>query len=699
MPASAHSCFGLPSGPPRLPDPPDRLRAPGGLQDGPVERPDPSVLDYLRAEEAWFRRWCAEHTAGLPDALFDEIRALVDEEDASAPVAWGPWEYWTETRTGQAYPIHCRRRRSEPVGFEVVLDENALCRQLGVEASSFALFDLAISPDQRWLACSVDTTGTEVLSVHFRDLAALGHDEVGTGTWLDDVLSPTSFGLEWSADGEHLWYLRADRTQRPAELWLHRRGTDSAQDRRILSEPDERFHLSLGRTHDRRWVLLAATSKLTSETWLLDPLRPSSPPRSATGRTPGVLVQIEHHQGRLLALTNHRAKEGRLLRAPCEPGTPFDFDHADELVEERPGVSLEAVLPFAHRLLLQGRFDGHLGLELVDLDGGSRRRILRAGHPGALWAGVSLDWQSPTARVLWTSLAEPREELDLDLATGTLRHLRQVRVPGWQPDEVEAIRIEVSARDGVPIPVDLVRPLRPHRLDSPPLLLVGYGAYGASLEPAFSVLRVPLLRRGWTIALAHVRGGGELGQRWHEAGRLERKATSFSDFVDVARHLTKAGFVAPGRMAWRGASAGGLLVAASANLDPTLPAAIVAEVPFVDCLTTMSDPSLPLTVTEWEEWGNPIADREAEARIRSWSPVDNVRRCRYPAVLATAGLHDSRVGYHEPAKWVQALRDADPENLALLHVDFNGGHLGPADRYAAWREEALASAFLLTVLA
>jgi oligopeptidase B len=646
-----------------------------------AERDDPEVIAHLRAENAHTEAALA-HLAPLRKRLFEEIRSRVREPDDGAPEPDGPYEYFTRTVPGGEHPLLCRRRRGGGQA-ELLLDPNH-------EAAGhrfFALGEHAVSPDHRRLAYTVDREGSERFALHVRDL--------DRGIDLADAVDGVFYGLAWSADSRSLWYVRADDSMRAHQVWRHRIDGPSEHDHLVLDEPDVRFAVVLRRCRSGRYAVVRAASRTTSECWLLDVHDPEAPPRSVAGRRPGVLYSVEHQAGeggdRLLLLTNEDAPDFRVVAAPADDPRP---ERWEELAGHEPGRRIVAVDAFAHAVVLTERGDARDRLRVRTPHG-----ELAADPPDPVRAvalGPNREYGTRTLRYVWSSLRHEREHVDLDIETGTHTLVKREEVlGGHDPDRYVTERLWATAPDGARIPISLVRPAGP--LDAPlPLLLYGYGAYEHVIDPAFSPSLLSLLERGVAYAIAHVRGGGEMGRRWYEDGRLLRKRNTFDDFVACAEHLVAAGITAPDRMVARGRSAGGLLVGAVANMRPDLFRAVVAEVPFVDALTTMLDPALPLTVTEWEEWGDPLTDAEAYDYIRSYSPYDNVTEAPYPAMLVTASLHDARVLYSEAAKWVLRLRDHTTSGApVLLRCNLGAGHFGPPGRYAAWQDEAYVLAFVL----
>jgi oligopeptidase B len=661
------------------------------------DRDDPAVVEYLEAENAFTRDQLA-HLESLRSQLFDEIKRRVRETDVSAPVRRSTWEYFTRTIEGREYPVHCRRPRSDRLpdadaapgsvdGEEVLLDENA--RAAG--ADYFALRGMAISPDQDRVAFSVDTTGGERSTLRFRDLTA--------GTDLPDEVPDTYYGLAWANDGVTVLYVRPDEAMRPWQVWRHTLGTPAEADVLVHQEDDDRFFVALERARTGRYLLISSQSKLTSETHLVDADDPTGAPRLVAARDHGVEYHVEHHVDddgdRLFVLTNADGAENfKLMVAPtAAPGRAS----WTEVVPHRDDVRLEAVDAFADHLLLSERAGGLEQLRVQRVSDGEAHTIAMADEVYSAWVGTNPEFETAVMRLGYTSLVVPTRALDYDVDTRTVTIVKQQDIADYDPTEFETWREWATAKDGTRVPISLVC-RRTTRADGirAPMLLNGYGSYEISNDPTFSVSRVSLLERGVVFGIAHVRGGGELGRRWYEDGKLDRKRNTFTDFVACAEHVVAAGLTRSDRLMASGGSAGGLLIGAVANLRPDLFTAMVAEVPFVDCLTTMLDASLPLTITEWEEWGNPDTDEAIYAYMKGYSPYDNVRATAYPALLVTAGLNDPRVQYWEPAKWVAKLRETATSDAPIyLKTEMGAGHHGPSGRYEGWKDQAFVLAFVL----
>ena len=682
------------------------------------ERDDPEVLAYLEAENGYTDQETAR-LGGLRAELFEEMKARIKETDMTVPVRRGPWWYYTRTEEGRDYAIHCRRpARSrdelppagEPGGEEqVLLDEN----QLAEGSDYFAVGGAVVSHDHLWLAYATDRTGDEKYELRFLPLDA----ETAPASAAETVPG-VGYGLAWSAGAEFVFYTRLDEAQRPYQLWRHRLGTDPAGDMLVLEEGDRRFSLGTGSTRDAAFVVIGLHSTNTSE-WLAIPSdAPLAQPQPVLPRREGVEYAVDHltpasaGPGWFVVLTNDEALDFRVVAAP--DAALGSEDSWREIVAHRPGVRVEDVDAFASALVLSERAEAQTQVRVLPLPGrgdplagdllGSGWIIPSIDSPSATWLGANAEPDAPVLRIGRTSLVTPSSVLQVALTGREETLLKQEPVLGdFDPARYTSFRRWAVAPDGTRVPISVV-----HRTDlalPAPTVLYGYGAYEVSIDPSFSHHRLSLLDRGAVFAIAHVRGGGEMGRAWYEGGRMEHKANTFSDFIASARHLTESGIARPGALAGRGASAGGLLIGAVANQAPELFAALVAQVPFVDCVTTMLDDRLPLTVGEWEEWGNPLADEAAYRRMLTYSPYDNVTGENtdgtprtYPDLFVTAGLNDPRVSFWEPAKWVAKLRALSPGTKVLLRTELGAGHGGPSGRYEAWKEEALVLGFLLQAL-
>ncbi len=644
---------------------------------------DPAVIAHLEAENAWTEHTLA-HLGPLRERVYAEIVARVQQSDTSAPVAHGPYVYYTRTVEGRQYAIHCRRRQAGG-DEEILLDENAVADG----HTYFHLGDAEVSPDHAVLAYSVDFSGGELHSLRFRDLT--------TGADLPDVIDGVYYSLAWSSDASYVFYTRPDAAMRPWQVWRHRIGDSPDADALVYEEADERFFAEVALTRSAGLIVISLNSRITSEVHFLSADDPTGELAVVEPRRQGIEYTVDHHSDRLFIVTNDAAVNSRLMTAPLRsPGRA----HWRDLVPHREEIKLESVDLFARHAVLTERADGIQRISVLRLSDAQSHVIEQPEPVYTASVGPNPEWDTDTLRFAYTSLVTPDSALDygMDSRERTLVK-EQVVLGGFNPSDYVSGRLWAVAADGARVPISYV-----HRRDvaldgTAPALLYGYGSYEHSVDPTFSSQRLSLLDRGFIFAIAHVRGGGELGRRWYEDGKLLNKRNTFTDFCACADHLVAQHFTTRERLAIRGASAGGLLMGAVINLRPDLSAAVVAQVPFVDCLTTMLDPSLPLTVIEYEEWGNP-EDVATYEYMRGYSPYDNVARAVHPAILVTAGLNDPRVGYWEPAKWVARLREFDDGDAAiLLKTDMGAGHGGASGRYDAWLEEAFLLAFVIDTVA
>ena len=669
------------------------------------DKESPETLSHLEAENAWTEQATA-HLADLRETLFEEIRSRTQETDLSVPSRIGHHWYYSRSLEGKQYAISCRcpvgaeddwtppvlEVDAEIPGEEVLLDLNELAE--GHEF--FSLGASSVSTDGNLLAFSVDTVGHERFVLRVKDLR--------TGEVLPDEVRDVAYGATWAGDANHLFYTTVDEAWRPDKVWRHELGTDPASDVVVFHEPDERFWASVGRTRSDRYLVIGVGSKTTTEYRVLEADDPCGEFRVVAPRRQGVEYGVEHAVlggvDCFLVLHNEGAENFTLAKAPTDATS---HEAWEPLLDYDPGVRLEDVEAFRGHLVVHQRSEGLTQLRVITLDdrGPVDDFLVEFDHPVyTVGAGANPEFEQPTVRLGYTTLATPPAVYDFDVATRELRLLKQMPVLGdFDPERYEQHREWATAEDGTRVPISIVCPKGAPRDGTMPLLLYGYGSYEASTDPYFTISRLSLLDRGVGFAIAHVRGGGEMGRRWYDEGKMLAKQNTFTDFVACARHLSATGWTAPDRLVAEGGSAGGLLMGAVANLAPEAFRAIVADVAFVDALNTILDPSLPLTVVEWEEWGNPLEDPEVYAYMKAYSPYENVTAKVYPSILAETSLHDTRVLFVEPAKWIAKLRAtaAEPQDF-LLKTEMSAGHGGVSGRYNAWRDRAFSYAWVLDKL-
>lgn len=666
------------------------------------DKSDPAVVEHLEAENAYAEAMTA-HLEPLRQKVFEEIRSRVQETDLSVPVADGPWWYYSRTFEGKQYAAHCRAPLTDPrvrpaleeevpiLGEQVILDGNAEAE--GEEF--FSLGALSVSPDHQRVAYAVDTAGDERFALRVK--------EIETGRILDTSVTDIGYGCVFSLDGHYVFYTRVDEAWRPHQVWRHEVGSTEDRDVLVYEETDERFWMGVGASRDDRWLIIGIGSKTTSEVRLLDAADPTGEWRVVAPRRDGVEYDVEPAGDRLLVVHNADSPDSDLAWAALGSTSAQDWQ---PVLRSAPGERFLGIDAFADFAVLSLRKDGLTALRLLrrnDMEPTGFDVGRDIPFDEALYTvGLGDNPQSDTQviQLSFVSLVTPQTVYDYDVRTGELTLLkRQAVLGGYDPALFEQRREWATAADGTQLPISLVYPRGTTPDGTRAGLLTAYGSYEHSSDPYFSVARLSMLERGMVYAVAHVRGGGEMGRSWYEQGRLLHKMNTFTDFVDCAAHLIDAGWVAPDRLAAEGGSAGGLLIGAAVNLAPERFRAVHAAVPFVDALTTILDPSLPLTVMEWEEWGDPLHEADVYEYMKSYTPYENVRPLEYPAILATTSLNDTRVYFTEPAKWVARLRETvtnDPaKRPILLRTEMVAGHGGRSGRYDAWHQTAWEWAFLM----
>jgi oligopeptidase B len=643
------------------------------------DRANPEVIAYLEAENAYTAAMM-HHTEPLQEALYTEMLGRIKEDDTEVPVRRDDWLYYSRTEQGKAYPIYCRRKDAAGSAEQVIFDQNA-----AAEGHPFyQLGGFEVSPDHDYLALLVDTNGYEDFVLRVKDLR--------TGEFLADTADALGFGLAWASDGRTLFYQTTDAAKRADQVWRHRLGDARANDVSVYLDPDPLFNVGVRRSRSGTFVFLTSSSFTSTETWLLDARAPERAPVLVAPRAPDVEYDVDHGGDWLYLLTNRDgARDFKVMRAPVSHPATWT-----EWLSARDGVFVEGVEPFRDFAVVSERAGGLRRLRVTELASGDSHCV---DFPEPAY-GVVLDenpeFATRTIRFTYSSLITPDSVYDYDVQARTreLRKRDEV-LGGYDPSLYRVERMMVPARDGARVPVSLVYRAPLTRDGRRPLVLYAYGAYGHIIEPTFSSARLSLLDRGFVYAIAHVRGGQDMGRAWYDEGKMFGKMNTFFDFIDCAEYLVRERYTSSDRLVAHGGSAGGLLMGAIANLGGDLFHAVVADVPFVDVINTMLDASIPLTAQEWEQWGNP-ADAGAYGYMRKYSPYDNVRHGAYPRMLVTSGVNDSRVAFWEPAKWVAKLRTHKTDSHPLLlKMNMGAGHGGATGRYERLKETAFRYAFII----
>lgn len=640
-------------------------------------RKDPKVLDYLNAENAYTESVMKEGKA-LEETLFNEMVSRMAQNDESVPYIYNGYTYRTIYQEGKDFPIYQRKPVNSEGEWEVLVDGNE--RAKGHEF--YQLGDLTISPDNKRIAIAEDKEGRRNYNVAYKDLS--------DNTWEENVLTNISANLVWANDSKTLFYVDKDpQTLLPYQIYRHQYGTDRKQDVKIFEENDDRFYTWMGKSKSEDYILVSIESSTTSESRLIDANAPEKPMVIFSARQEGREYDIDHFNGEFYIRSNHESELFGLYKT-ASIDKPWET-----VIAPQKEVDLEGFDLFNRWLVVEERKQGLVSLRQIDWKTGQSTNVTFDDPVYMAWLGFNPQADSEELRFGYTSMTTPSSTYQWNMQTHQKQLLKQQEVKGFERDLYESERIWVKAQDGVEVPVSLVYRKDLFKKGENPILIYGYGSYGSSIDPSFSSPRLSLLDRGFVYALVHVRGGGELGKRWYNQGKMEHKVNTFTDFIDATKYLIAEGYGAPKHVYAMGGSAGGLLMGAVVNMAPELYRGVVSQVPFVDVLTTMLDASIPLTTGEYEEWGNP-ADKDVYFRLKSYSPYDNVVAKAYPHLLVTTGLHDSQVQYWEPAKWVAKLRELKTDNnLLLLDTNMSAGHGGKSGRFNRLRDTAKEYAFIL----
>jgi oligopeptidase B len=651
-------------------------------------REDPEALKFLRAHMDYIEE-AMGHTKSLQEALFSEMKGRIRETDSTVPEKRGGYLYYTRTAAGKQYPIFCRRKDSSDCPEEILLDQNALAE--GKRFCSVSAF--SVSRDGNKLAYGLDVEGNEVYTIYIKDLVKNSYYPETIPNTFGSVYVHT--GIEWANDSETIFYVTLDSAQRPHKLFRHKIGTDPVQDVLIFHEESETFSLYLHKTRDDAYIIADLHSTLTTEIRFLSADQPESELKVISPRRHGVEYYAAHHKGQFFIATNEGgAKNFKLVRAPVSNPSRENWQ---EVIPHREDVMLEGVDTFENHLVLYERKNGLKHIRISAPDGTNGVRYVNFPEPTYHFEIEShQNFDTNLLRFKYSSLVTPHTVVDLRTDTGEWEVRKVEEIIGYDKSNYVCERIFATASDGKQIPISIAYKKGLKMDGNNPILLHGYGAYGAILDPEFIPYRLSLLERGFVYAIAHIRGGADLGRAWYEDGKVLKKKNSFTDFIACAEHLIKEGYTSKDKLAVMGVSAGGLLVTACMVMRPDLFKAVIAKVPFVDVVNSVSDPTIPLTTLEYDEWGNPMENKEHYEYMMSYSPYDNIRAAEYPNILLTGGFHDPRVPYWEPAKFAAKLGELKTDdNLLLLKTNFHAGHAGSSGRYDFLKEIAFEYAFLI----
>jgi oligopeptidase B len=647
------------------------------------EKDNPEVLKYLDAENR-HTATALQRTEKLQQTLYNEMRRRIKEADVSVPDKIDDYYYYSRTETGKQYGIFCRKKGRLEAKEEVLLDENSLARG----QKYFRVGILSVSPDHKLLAYSTDTNGSETYVLRVKSLE--------TGALLPDEIKNCSESFAWANDNKTFFYDQLDEAHRPYKALKHVLGTSVDKDPTIYEEKDDRYFLEISKSRDRKFIFVSVESELSSEVRFLDADRPDGVLRLIRPRENDLLYQVESHGDRFFIVTNENAKNFKIIETPVASAGK---EHWKDFIPYDPQIKIDGVDAFENYLAISERLRGLPAIRIYDLKSGESHEINFDEPTYEVSLASNPRYSTNVVRIDYSSFVTPDSVIDYDMASHekVLRKQKTV-LGGYNKDDYVSERVFAKADDGVQIPISLVYKKGFKKNGTGPLLLNGYGAYGISSDADFNSNTISLIDRGFVFAIAHIRGGGELGRTWYEDGKLLKKKNTFTDFICCAQYLIDQRYAAPNRVAILGGSAGGLLIGAVMNMRPDLFTTVIAAVPFVDLLNTMSDPSLPLTVTEYEEWGNP-EDPKYFDYMASYSPYDNIEDKQYPNLLVTAGLNDPRVSYWEPAKWVAKQRTLKHQNRILLLKTYMGaGHQGDSGRFDRLKETAMEYAFAIDTL-
>jgi oligopeptidase B len=648
------------------------------------DRENPEVIKYLTDENTYTKAIMAD-TDTFQAKLYKEMRSRIKEDDTSVPYKDNGYWYYTRYEEGKEYAIHCRKKGSMEGAEEILLNEN----ELAEGHDYFSAGGLTVSDDNKWLSFSIDTVSRRLYTIHFKNLE--------TGEILAESIPNSEGGVAWAADNKTVFYAKKDlQTLRTPEIFRHVVGTAASTDKLIFTEEDDTFNCSVWRSRSKAKIFIGSYQTVSTEYRMLDASKPEGEFVLIEPRSRDHEYSVTDFGDKLYIVTNLEAKNFRLMEAPVKsPGRK----NWKEVIAHRPETLLEGVEMFKDFMVLEERTNGLSMLRIRKQSTGEEHYVNFGEAAYTTYLSTNREFDTDKLRYGYSSMTTPWSTFEYGMATKERTLLKEQPVIGtFKKENYTTERIMATATDGTKVPISIVYRKGVKKDGSAPLLLYAYGSYGASMDAYFSSTNLSLLDRGFIYAIAHIRGGEEMGRQWYEDGKLLKKKNTFTDFIDCGEHLIKSGYTSKGKLFAMGGSAGGLLMGAVVNMRPDLWKGVVAAVPFVDVVTTMLDESIPLTTGEYDEWGNPNV-KEYYDYIRSYSPYDNVEAKEYPNMLVTTGLHDSQVQYWEPAKWVARLRDRKTgDNLLLLHTNMEAGHGGASGRFESLKETALEFAFIFKLM-
>lgn len=649
------------------------------------DRENPEVVDYLERENAYFQT-VMEKSKGLQEDLFKEMKARIKEDDSSVPYFFNDYYYITRYETGKDYPVYARRKKTMEAAEEVLFDVNEMAKGYAY----YHLGGISISPDNKWAAYAIDTLSRRNYIIYIKNLE--------TGEVLEDAITQTTGSSTWGNDNKTLFYSRKDtESLRPNQIFRHTIGGKVEEDELIYTEEDETFSTYVYKTRSRKYIVIGSYSTMADEYQILDADTPLEEFTLFEARTRGLEYDIEHYDDHFYIRTNKdNAKNFKIMKTKLTKTSKENW--VDE-IPHREEVLVEGLDLFKDYMVVSERSNGLNKLRVIDWEGTEDYYLPFESETYRAATTQNPEFNTTKLRYAYTSLTTPASVIEFDMATKEMEVLKEQEVLGgtFDKNNYTSKRLWATARDGKEIPLSMVYRKDTEINQNTPLLQYGYGSYGVTIDPSFSNIRLSLLDRGFIYVIAHVRGSEYLGREWYEDGRMLNKKNTFTDFIDVSKYLIEEGYTSSEHLYAMGGSAGGLLMGAIMNMEPKLYKGIVAQVPFVDVLTTMLDDSIPLTTGEYDEWGNPN-EKVYYDYIKSYSPYDNVDKNEYPNTLITTGFHDSQVQYWEPAKWISKLRDNQVgEGVLLMKTDMDTGHSGGSGRFETLKEVALEYSFLLNL--